>query len=224
MKWSFKEDYLVGKFYLSHTEIWKADIDELMLLLKEYGFGNRGKRTVELRIQNFEYLHTGRGLSHIAKQTRDVYEGLTYWAGNQNQYQSLTSYISSSYVAPSTDMGEFKRPDVLSPSFRSLLLSLIGKKTLKDVEIYENIRMRKSTYYDIRSAKIKPSKENVMKLCIGVHLTYDESLELMAAADYAFNSHELLDLIIVWHLQKKIYNVNFINIVFDENGLDIWQY
>ena len=75
MEWSFKEDYIVGRFYLSHTESWKSHIEELMAELRDND-SCRAKGSVRMRVQNFEALHIGSGLSNPASQTKNVYNAL----------------------------------------------------------------------------------------------------------------------------------------------------
>ena len=72
--WSLKEDLVVCKFYLSNTNTWKSRIDNLMVELKESGFGTRDKSAVVMRIQNYAYLHTGCGLSNASNQSRTIYK------------------------------------------------------------------------------------------------------------------------------------------------------
>ena len=74
MKWSHEEDYIVCSFYLSHLDNWKQHIDELMELLKQAGYGNRKRDSIIMRVHNYEYLHTGKGLANYARQSKAVYK------------------------------------------------------------------------------------------------------------------------------------------------------
>ena len=77
MTWTFGEDYLVCQFFMEHTESWNDELDYLMNLVQEYGFHNRSKATVRMRLQNYVYLHNGdKGLSNVAKQSRDIYSAI----------------------------------------------------------------------------------------------------------------------------------------------------
>lgn len=46
----------------------------LMRQLKNAGFIHRDINSVKMRISNIASLHTGIGLSHVSKQTRELYE------------------------------------------------------------------------------------------------------------------------------------------------------
>jgi len=75
MKWQVKEDEIVCVFYLKHQNDWQKNknINHLMNLLHCAGYTTRDETSTRMRIDNFMYLHTGHGLSHPAKQSRDVY-------------------------------------------------------------------------------------------------------------------------------------------------------
>ena len=67
--WTFEEDYIVCKFYLEHTQSWKENIESLMALLRENDFSSRDKGSVRMRVQNYESLHTGKGLSNASNNS-----------------------------------------------------------------------------------------------------------------------------------------------------------
>ena len=46
--WSFKEDYIVCKFYLEHVQSWKENFEILMALLRDNDFLSRDKGSVKL--------------------------------------------------------------------------------------------------------------------------------------------------------------------------------
>jgi hypothetical protein len=76
MKWSIKEEEIVCKFYLEHQNDWKQHIDIVMKELSNNGFKSRTEISVKMRISNISNLHTGIGLSHVSKQTRETYNRL----------------------------------------------------------------------------------------------------------------------------------------------------
>lgn len=76
MKWEMNEEIIVIKYYLNNTNNWRENIDSLMKQLKDAGFVDRDINSVKMRISNVSSLHTGVGLSHASKQTRDLYEKL----------------------------------------------------------------------------------------------------------------------------------------------------
>ena len=101
--WSFEEDYIVCKFYLEHVESWKENFEILMALLRDNGFSDRANGSVRMRVQNYESLHTGKGLSNAAKQSRDIYSGVLKRITNPGKYRALNSQLNS--VAPANLIG-----------------------------------------------------------------------------------------------------------------------
>ena len=77
MKWESQEETIVIKYYLQNVNNWRDNIDDSMKQLKEAGFINRDINSVRMRISNISSIHTGVGLSHASKQTRDLYDKLT---------------------------------------------------------------------------------------------------------------------------------------------------
>ncbi|MFY9537471.1 MAG: hypothetical protein WAQ13_03790 [Bacilli bacterium] len=76
MKWSIKEEEIVCKFYLSHQDSWRANIDVVMNELRVAGFASRDESSTRMRISNIASLHTGVGLANASKQTVAVYNRL----------------------------------------------------------------------------------------------------------------------------------------------------
>lgn len=76
MKWDINEEIIVIKYYLNNVNKWRENIDTLMKQLKDAGFVNRDINSVRMRISNISSLHTGAGLSHASKQTKDLYKNL----------------------------------------------------------------------------------------------------------------------------------------------------
>ena len=77
MKWEKDEETIVINYYLKNVNKWRENLDDLMKQLKEAGFINRDINSVKMRISNVSSIHTGVGLSHASKQTRELYERLT---------------------------------------------------------------------------------------------------------------------------------------------------
>lgn len=73
MRWNIKEDEIVCAFYLKHQNDWRNNIHVVMDELKQNGFVDRDENSTRMRLANFAYIHTGKGLTHPSKQSRKVY-------------------------------------------------------------------------------------------------------------------------------------------------------
>ncbi len=63
-------------------------------------------------------------------------------------------------------------------------------------------------------------KNTVFALAIGMHLTIDETSELLDVAGYAFTSASKMDLIIQYFMYHTNYNIFAINEVLNKCGLE----
>lgn len=222
MKWSFEEDYIVGKFYLTHVDSWRSHMDELMAELRQYNVG-RDKGSARMRVQNFESLHVGKGLSNVAKQTKNVYDALMGKGNVPNASSELQAYITKNY-APNEVLDHeaftgamsgrtsFVPIDPIGPSFQELLFKIIDDKKLKDPEVYKRSRIGRDTFSNIRTGKKGVSKRTVKQLCFGLKLSYEDAVMLMASAGFAFSNNDIGDLIVVYFLKNRIYDIYEVDI------------
>lgn len=74
VEWPIEEDEIIYNFYLKNKESSFNMIDELLENLSNYGFTKHGKKTLYFKLQNFQYLETGKGFSHASKQSIEVIE------------------------------------------------------------------------------------------------------------------------------------------------------
>lgn len=231
MKWSHEEDYIVCSFYLSHIDNWNQHIDELIALLKQAGFGNRKRSAVIMRVHNYEYLHTGKGLSNYAKQSKAVYNSFISRTTKLVVYECLRAYIKESYLEAKSEFeadvdvpeSEFKfiYTEPLGPTFQEVLFDFIDKRGMKDSEVYNACLVGRDTFSHIRKGDKGVSKRTVKQLCFGLKLTYDEAVVLMASAGYAFSSSNLSDVIVAYYLKNCIYDIDDANITLYENNAEM---
>lgn len=238
MKWTFEEDYIVCNFYLSHIDSWYQNIDDVMMELKQKGFGSREESSVIMRIQNFAYLHTGKGLSRAAKQSRNVYDMFIKRAQNTRQYNNLKSYIREHYIRTDKDEKEitsvvkdftdnsqnthdFIYTKPLGPSFQDVLFDFIDERGMKDSEVYNACFVGRDTFSHIRKGDKGVSKRTIRQLCFGLKLTYDEAVMLMESAGYAFSNNNITDVIVAYYLKNNIYDIFDVNATLYENQAEL---
>ena len=220
MVWQFVEDYIVGKFYLSHEGSWRSHIDDLMTELKQVD-SSREKGSVRMRVQNFESLHTGAGLSNAAMQSKQVYGALMARAQNSREYSALQTYIEENY-APNTGINSnaftgttgttaFVPIEPIGPSFQELLFKFIDDRNMKDSEVYRRSCVGRDVVSNIRNGK-GASKRTIKQLCFGLKLSYEDAVILLASAGYAFSNNDIGDLVVVYFLKNKIYDIYEANI------------
>lgn len=220
MVWQFQEDYIVGKFYLAHEESWREHIDELMAELQQVD-SSREKGSVRMRVQNFESLHTGAGLSNAAIQSKLVYGSLVERSKKHLTNSALQTYIDANY-APDTLMDNdaftgatgttaFVPIEPPGPSFQELLFKFIDDKKMRDSEVYRRSCVGRDVFSNIRNGK-GASKRTIKQLCFGLKLSYEDAVILLASAGYAFSNNDIGDLVVAYFLKNKIYDIYEANI------------
>lgn len=100
----------------------------------------------------------------------------------------------------------------LDDTFQEKLFFFIDSKGLDDVEVYTAARMDRKLFSKIRSdVNYHPSKITIERFCFALQLNIDEAKDLMASAGYAFSKADLLDVMLCYFLEKKVYNLTEID-------------
>ena len=104
-------------------------------------------------------------------------------------------------------------------SFSEMLLRLIDEKKLKDSVVYKNANIDRRLFSKIRGDEnYVPSKKTAISFCFALQLTLDEAKKLLETAGYTLSASSRFDLIIMYLIEHREYNIHFANIVLDEYG------
>lgn len=115
----------------------------------------------------------------------------------QNQFNNL-----SSRVFDAIELNEVK-----DQSFSSMLSEFVNKKYKKDADFYKDIYMSRQLFSKIiNNQNYQPTRETVMKCCVGLKLGERDAQLLMMSAGYSFSSALDLDLIVKMCLAKRCYD------------------
>lgn len=91
-------------------------------------------------------------------------------------------------------------------SFSELLNEFISKRFKKDTEFYHQIYMSRQLFSKIiNHPDYQPTRETVMRCCIGLKLGERDAQLLMESAGYGFSRNLDLDLIVKFCIAKRIY-------------------
>ena len=100
-----------------------------------------------------------------------------------------------------------------------MLLRLIDEKGLKDSEVYKNANIDRRLFSKIRGDKdYIPSKKTAISFCLALQLEMEQAKKLLETAGYAFSTASRFDLIIMYLIENKEYNIHFANIVLEDYG------
>ena len=102
--------------------------------------------------------------------------------------------------------------DNLGESFTTRLLRLIDERGLKDSTVYKQSNISRQHFSKIQCNRdYNPKKKTVLAFAVGLHLSEDETIDLLKSAGYAFSGGSKRDWIVRYCLEHKIYNINQVN-------------
>lgn len=109
---------------------------------------------------------------------------------------------------------------IYTESFGKHLQQLINKKGLKNSEVYATSNISKQYFSKLLKGKVKPSKEKVLALAVGLRLNIDETVDFLRIAGYALSPISQTDKVVEYFIKNKDYNVIKIDIVLFDFGLE----
>ena len=109
---------------------------------------------------------------------------------------------------------------IYTDSFEKHLKQLINKKGLKNSEVYAAANISKQYFSKIMNGQVKPSKEKMLALCVGLRLNIDETIDFLRIAGYALSPISQTDKVVEYFIRKKEYSVIKIDIVLFDYGLE----
>ena len=110
--------------------------------------------------------------------------------------------------------------EIYTESFEKHLQQLINKKGLKNSEVYARANISKQYFSKLLKGQVKPSKEKMLALAVGLCLNLDETIDFLRIAGYALSPISQTDKIVEYFIVHKDYSVMKIDIVLFDYGLD----
>ena len=110
--------------------------------------------------------------------------------------------------------------NIYTDSFEKHLQKLINKKGLKNSEVYAAANISKQYFSKLLKGQVKPSKEKMLALAVGLRLNMDEAIDFLRIAGYALSPISQTDIVVEYFIRKQEYNVLKIDIVLFDYGLE----
>lgn len=101
----------------------------------------------------------------------------------------------------------------MDKTFAYRLFDLIDERGMSDVECYKKANVDKKTFSKIKCNPdtYRPSKQTAVAFAIALHLNFDETQGLLAAAGLTLSRSFTFDKIIMYFIKKGIYDIFEIN-------------
>ncbi len=155
-----------------------------------------------------EYHHD---TSEYGKSERTV--GLP--VGKEKPYESVVRDAKDKKISLDEVLKE-----IYTDSFEKHLRNLIAEKGLKNSDVYVGANISKQYFSKLLKGQVKPSKEKVLALAVGLKLNIDEAVDFLRIGGYAFSPVSQTDAVVKHFIERENYSVININIVLFEYGLD----
>lgn len=106
----------------------------------------------------------------------------------------------------------------LSDTWQELLLNTIDAKGYTDAEVYKKANVDRKLFSKIRSnPSYQPKKITAVAFALALELNLDESRDFIARAGYAFSESSIFDLIIMYFIENKVFDIYQINLALFEH-------
>ena len=235
-KWTIKEDLIVCNFCYDHDLIYYSPdlVDELVSILNQEGFVSRSWTAVQKRARTYVLWQYQSESTCAPKQVKSVYKFVHNKNNAAESYQAMQSFISKvtgntnftfNNYTTQNDVVAYTAPPVfdrdnLGPSFKDLLAKKIKERGLKAGKAAAKCDLQSYIFSDIKHDRIKKlDRVIIMKICLGLHLGYQESVELLQSAGCTFDN-SLFDAIIQWYLHQEDYELEEVDIALEANQLN----
>lgn len=110
-------------------------------------------------------------------------------------------------------------------SFSHKLINYIDRKGVPDKVIYKKAFIDRKLFSKIKNKyDYKPSKNTVIAFILALELNIEEANELLSSAGYSFSRSDYFDLIIMYFINIKYYDITDINDVLYDYKLNIIGY
>lgn len=115
---------------------------------------------------------------------------------------------------------ESRLQGIYKESLAKHITQLINKKGLKNSEVYATANISKQYFSKLLKDQVKPSKNKILALAVGLHLNLDETIDFLQLAGYALSPISQTDIVVEYFIEHEDYNVIKIDIVLFDYGLD----
>lgn len=143
-------------------------------------------------------------------------EGIVLGRANEepSMYDASTALLSSGSLEDFLGQSE--------KTFSEFLMDLLRERSGKDSEVYKRAEISKQLFSKMLSNKnYQPTKGTVIQLAIGLQLDVNQTQKLLEKAGYTLTRSSKSDLVVQYYIDRKIYNIAFINMALEDCKLPL---
>jgi hypothetical protein len=138
--------------------------------------------------------------------------------------QTHFEYTSLNLESPKIDLDKEKIKEFVKKNrikgFRDLLFKFIDDNNQVDAEVYKKALLDRRLFSKIRSNQdYHPNKKTVIALLLALKLELEQGLQLLKAAGYSLSESSVFDLVIVYCVTHRIYDLDKVNEILEEMQL-----
>ena len=183
-------------------------------LVKEYIKDN-------FEFENYDFSKTTDSLRHSFTENRNV-DDIRFTNSKKTEvleeYEVFSIGRNKRSVKKDVD-SDLKQKIVvkLDQTWQQSLFETIDNKSIDEVELYKKSGITKQTFSKIRSDdKYHPDKDTAIRLCIGLELSLEETLDLLGKAGFTLSKSIERDLVFRYFIENKEYDLYVIDCVLEE--------
>lgn len=180
----------------------------------------QSRKTGRFQMPLFQRRSSGRKGAARESAANESEEDLPNFLGNQMGLASASSVSSESNALFEEQSLDHILKGIYTESFEKYLQQLINKKGLKNSEVYAAANISKQYFSKLLKGQVRPSKEKVLALAVGLRLNMDETVDFLRIAGYALSPISQTDAVVRYFIVHEDYNVLKIDIVLFDYGLD----
>lgn len=109
------------------------------------------------------------------------------------------------------DINTFIKVNKDTRSFSSMVFQYLNKKNISNVEFYSRCLIDRRTFSKLNNKSYVPSKNTAIALCIGLHLSLVETIDMLYLCGYTLNYANDFDIIIKFFITHSEYDIYLIN-------------
>lgn len=227
--WSIEEEKFVCKAYLKELVCCNDYARFVGHEMVEAGFEERSVGSIVAKLNDYRKIHNRLDLSHVSSKSKKAYielfvkenlniENISGFINslNDNDQIETTLDISTGFKSGLSNFMEvpnLPKAERINRDYRYTFTKFL-EKLMEDrgitkhhySKIYNPVGMSRKTFDKLKNGE-SLSKENLLQLAFSFKFSLEETVDFLSIIHASFSSRSRFDQIIIFFLEKKIYDI-----------------